>query len=171
MKERKRLFSLLQKGHCVQFGVVVDQKRLHDYVFASKGSKQRYMDWALKMGVKKGVLGVVKRGIASKSDIDQIVVFVDEHSSSTEGKYNLSQSIDEEFRLGMYNPEWGTFHDPVFSPSFPKIPVRYLDSRKVTLIRAADITANWIFCAERDRETYPYAIRNVESNAVLYYHP
>ena len=44
MKERKRLFALLQKSQCVQFGVVVDQKRLHDYVFASKGSKQRYMD-------------------------------------------------------------------------------------------------------------------------------
>ena len=100
MRERKRLFALLQKSQCVQFGVVVDQKRLHDYVFAPKGSKQRYMDWALKMGVKKGVLGVVNRGIASKQDIDQIVVFVDEHSSSTEGKYNLGQSIDEEFRLG-----------------------------------------------------------------------
>lgn len=171
MKERKRLFALLQKSQCVQFGVVVDQKRLHDYVFASKGSKQRYMDWALKMGVKKGVLGVVNRGIASKQDIDQIVVFVDEHSSSTEGKYNLSQSIDEEFRLGMYNPEWGTFHDPVFSPSFPKIPVRYLDSRSVTLIRAADITANWIYCAERDRHSYPFAMRSVESTTVLYHHP
>ena len=123
------------------------------------------------MGVKKGVLGVVNRGIASKQDIDQIVVFVDEHSSSTEGKYNLSQSIDEEFRLGMYNPELGTLHDPVFSPSFPKIPVRYLDSRSVTLIRAADITANWIYCAERDRHSYPFAMRSVESTTVLYHHP
>ena len=27
MKERKRLFTLLQKSQCVQFGVVVDQKK------------------------------------------------------------------------------------------------------------------------------------------------
>jgi hypothetical protein len=170
MKERKRLFTLLQKSQCVQFGVVVDQKRLRDNVFASKGSKQRYMDWALKMGVKKGVLEVINRGIASKRDIDHVFVFVDEHSSTTEGKYNLSQSIDEEFRLGMYD-SYGTFHDPVFSPSFPKIPVHYLDSRSVTLIRAADITANWIYCAERDRLSYPFAMRSVESTTVLYRHP
>ena len=83
-----------------------------------------------------------------------MVVFVDEHSSTTEGRYNLSQSIDEECRSGMYDT-YGVFHEPVFWASFPKIPVRYHDSRTMTLIRAADITADWIFCAERDRRTYP----------------
>lgn len=171
MKERKRLFSLLQHSPCVQFGIVVNQGKLRDSVFATKGTKQRYLDWALKMGIKKGVLGTVEQGLMAKQDITQMVVFVDEHSSSTEGKYNLSQSIDEEFRAGTYNPDYGTYHEPVFSMGFPRIPVRYHDSRSITLIRAADITANWIFCAVRDSESYPFAMQNIESTAVLYYHP
>ena len=48
---------------------------------------------------------------------------------------------------------------------------RYLDSRSVTLIRAADITMNWLYCAERDRHSYPFAMRSVESTTVLYHHP
>ena len=129
------------------------------------------MDLGAQDGQQERRLGSRESGNRVEAGIDQIVVFVDEHLSSTEGKYNLSQSIDEEFRLGTYNPEWGTFHGPVFSPRFPKIPVRYLDSRSVTLIRAADITANWIYCAERDRHSYPFAMRSVESTTVLYHHP
>ena len=171
LKQRKMLYGVIERSPCVQFGVVVNQRNLRDETFTSKGAKQRYLDWALKMGIKKGVLEVIRRGVASKEIIDGIVVFVDEHSSTTEGKYNLSESIDEEFRVGMYNPEYGTYHEPVFSPAFPKIPVRYLDSRNVTLIRAADITANWIYCAERDYWTYPHAMSRLMRTTVLYRHP
>lgn len=45
------------------------------------------------------------------------------------------------------------------------------NSKKVTLIRAADITANWIYCAERDSSKYPPAIGRIEKRAVLYRHP
>ena len=70
-------------------------------VFASKGSKQRYMDLGAQDGHQERRLGSRESGNRVEAGIDQIVVFVDEHSYSTEGKYNLSQSIDEEFRLGM----------------------------------------------------------------------
>ena len=49
----------------------------------------------------------------------------------------------------------------MFSPDFPQIPVAYVDSEKVPLIRAADVTANWVFRAERDKLTYPFALADV----------
>lgn len=170
MKERKRLYQVIEASPCYQFGVIVDQSRLRPNVFATKGSKQRYLDWALKMGLKTGVLAMIKDGVVSRERISKISVFVDEHSSSTSGKYNLRDSINEEFRHGMYGPQ-GAFHEPVLSPEFPEIPVSYLDSRKATLIRAADVTANWIYCAERDRAKYPFAMERVSAKVVLYRHP
>lgn len=99
--------------------------------------------------------------------------FVDEHSSSTAGKYNLAESVNEEFRLGIYNPASNSEFPPVFGSSLPQIPVSYLNSASVTLIRAADITANWIYAAVRDEATYPDALAAVKGSGrvVLSCHP
>lgn len=170
MSQRKDLYTTIERSNSLQFGVIVNQRNLMDATFSSKGTKQRYLDWALKMGIKKAIVSLINRGAVSKDDIDMIVVFVDEHSSTTEGKYNLTESIDEEFRAGMYD-SYGIYHEPVFSTSFPKIPVRYRDSRDVTLIRAADITANWMYCAERDYRSYPWEMERLVRSAVIYRHP
>lgn len=170
MPERKRLYRLVEGSPCRQFGVVVDQRRLRPSVFADKRSRQRYLDWALKMAVKWAVLSLVADGTVEKSAVSKIDVFVDEHSSSTAGKYNLSASINEELRYGMYDSR-GFFHEPLFSPSLPEVRVRYLDSSSVTLIRAADVTANWIYCAERDRSACPQVMDRIESAAVIRRHP
>ena len=170
MRERKRLYGVIESSPCCQFATVVDQKALRAGVFDTKQSKQRYLDWALKMGIKTGVLAMIRDGIVGKNDIEKIAIYVDEHSSSTSGRYNLHDSINEEFRSGMYDPS-GYFREPVFSSAFPEIPVHYLDSKRVTLIRAADVTANWVYCAERDREWYPYPMQRVRENVALYRHP
>lgn len=171
MKERKRLFRVVEKSRCRQFGYIVQQGKLKDAVFATKATRQRYLDWALKMGIKLCVNSMFKDGSLLKSDVDKLAVFVDEHSSSTAGKYNLCESINEEFRTGIYNPETNTEFAPVFSPDFPKIPVGYLNSEKTTLIRAADVTANWIYCAERDKSNGETEIARLENSVSLHRHP
>lgn len=170
LKERQRLYRVVEASKCIQFGVVVNQQSLREGVFSSKGSRQRYLDWALKMGIKKAVLAMMSNGAMPRAELEKIAVYVDEHSSSTEGRYNLKESINEEFRHGMYDP-YGSYHSPVLGPDFPVIKVNYLDSKNVTLIRAADITANWIYCAERDRDTVPSVIARIASHAVIYRHP
>lgn len=167
MKSRKRMFASLERPGCHQFAVIVDQKSLRDEVFDSKKRKQRYLDYALKRGVKTGIVDALKlQGIAA-DEVDAVSVVVDEHSTSTDGKYNLAESIDEELRCGMFNPTWQVFHPPVFGKRLPKIPVSYVDSSKVAMVRAADITANWAFMAERDRQTYPQAYEMLSKATVL----
>lgn len=170
MRSRKRLYGVIESSACYQFATIVRQRFLRSSVFSDKRSKQRYLDWALKIGIKQGIAQMLNERQMRIEKVEKIAIFVDEHSSSTSGKYNLCDSINEELRIGMYDPA-GRFHDPLFSPQFPEIPVSYLDSKKVTLIRAADITANWIYCAERDKEVYPFAMRRIEGHAAVYRHP
>ena len=138
MKERKRLYHVVAKGPCVQFGVIINQKQLHDPAFATKQTKQRYLDWALKMGIRRGIEKILRADPTQRTAINHVTVIVDEHSSSTDGRYNLSESIDEELRIGTFSPEYGTYHKPVFDQTLSPVKV---DSSKVTLVRAADITA------------------------------
>lgn len=134
---------------------------------SSKRRKQRYLDYALKRGVKSGIVDALGlQGIAA-SEVDAVSVVVDEHSTSIDGKYNLAESIDEELSCGMFNPTWQTSYPPVFSDWLPKIPVSYVDSFKVAMVRAADVTANWAFMAERDKETYPRTYEMLSKATVL----
>lgn len=149
LKIEKR-FIRLSTDNVVRFAVVIRQKKLHEYVFNTKHDKQRYLDFALKIAIKRALQQCFRKNIYQKEHIDSMVVIVDEHSSSTSGKYNLYQTINAEFRTGVYNPEWNHLYPPVFSKDFPEIQVNYVDSAKTTLVRVADITANWVYRAYRD---------------------
>ena len=149
LKTEKR-FIKLSTEKVVRFAVVVYQDRLHEYIFNTKQDKQCYLDYALKIAIKRALLNCFKCGIYKKDDIAAMDVIVDEHSSSTNGKYNLVQTINAEFRTGVWNPQWNHGYSPVFTPSFPEIKVSYVDSASVPQIRIADITANWVYRAYRD---------------------
>ena len=167
LKERKTVFTSIARKGCRQFAVIVDQKKLYDQIYESKKRKQRFLDYALKRGIKEAIVRSIADEGLKRSDIDAISVVVDEHSSSTSGKYNLEESINEELRCGMFNPEWNVFFEPVFSTDMPKIPVAYANSKSVPLVRAADVTANWAFMAERDKDTYPHAYEMLSRRSYL----
>lgn len=170
-RDRKRLFKAIRNSGCIQFGAICNQTQLHDNVFLTKGKKQRYLDWFLKIALKRALESSFASGALTKSEVTKISIYVDEHTSSTEGKYNLEETIDQEFRTGVYQPEFNRYIPPVFSPDFPEIHVSYLDSRYVTLIRAADITENWIYCAQRDELIYPSEISSLRKNIYIFSHP
>lgn len=148
-KKRRRYISMNCKD-VVRFAVIINQKSLRDRVFSTKASKQRYLDYALKRGIKNALQTSFKNGIYDIDEIGSISIIVDEHSTATNGKYALRESIDEEFRYGIYNPEYNKEFPAIFDSTFPSIKLSYVDSAKVPLVRTADITANWVFCAERD---------------------
>lgn len=49
------MFAPIERPGHHQFAVVVDQKKLRDEPFDSERRKQRYLDYALKRGVKSGL--------------------------------------------------------------------------------------------------------------------
>lgn len=57
----KRLFGQI-KG-CLKFGVVIREKDLLDRICLSKKDKQRYLDYAYKIAVKRAFESLIQEGM------------------------------------------------------------------------------------------------------------
>ena len=140
--EKRKLFRSLNGYY--KFGVIVDQARVFDSIMADKKSKQRYLDFVFKIGVKRLLQELIRRGIIVPDQVENMFFFVDEHSTSTNGLYELSQSLEEEFKRGMYSRDFTTFFPPLF-PNVQSVNLQFCNSSTVRLVRAADIIANRVY--------------------------
>ena len=140
---------------CIKFGVIVNQKNIRDEIFANKKSKQRYLDYAYKIGLKRMFENLICEGIISADEIENIYIYVDEHTTATDGRYELKEGLEQEFKLGTFNYAYNKFYPPIFK-NIKSVNVNYCNSNSVTLIRAADIVANNI---------YYKAIRSIENTS------
>ncbi len=125
----------------IKFGVVIRQKVLHDQVFAHKKTKQRYLDYAYKRGVKECLLCLIRAGLIDSKEVEEIYVFADEHTTATDGRYELRESLEQEFKIGTFNLKWNKFFPPLF-PNLKVVNLTLCNSESTTLVRAADIIAN-----------------------------
>lgn len=150
-----------------RFGVVISEKQLsNDALFSNPKTRQRYLDWAYKMAIKKKFEKMINDGILNPDEVEAISFLVDEHSTATDGRYELRESLEKEFKIGMWNFDYMTFHEPLF-PNIKSVNLQYCNSSKKTLIRAADIIANHIFSlAYRNNGIIP-----PEEHLQIYYHP
>ena len=164
-KSKNKLYHILESEE--RFGVVINQKELvKDELFSNKKSKQRYLDWAYKMAVKTKLQEMVSQGIIMPQEVESISFLVDEHSTATDGWYELRESLEKEFKIGMWNYEYMTFHKPLF-PSVKSLNLQYCNSAKNTLVRAADIVANHIFYLANKND----GLVSSENKLHIFYHP
>lgn len=141
-KDKSNLFRSLnayQKG-----AVVIDQKKILNTCFGDKKTKQRYLDFAFKMGIKYHICSLINKGIINPNEIENMYFFVDEHSTATNGLYELEEALLQEFKCGTHNWNYQTFFPPIF-PQMKSLTLRYKDSKKSTLVRSADIIANRVY--------------------------
>lgn len=136
-----------------KFGVVINEKKVLDSIFSVKKSKQRYLDFAYKISVKRKFEDLIKRGIIIPNQVEGIYFFVDEHTTATDGKYELREALEQEFRFGTYNWNYSVFFPPLF-PNVKTVDVCFCNSSKVTLVRAADIIANKIYYYANEKRIY-----------------
>lgn len=147
-KEKGKLYRSM--GEAIKFGVIVNQKNVLDRIFLNKKDKQRYLDYAYKIGLKRALQQLIKAGVIGK-DVDNIFMYNDEHSTATNGRYELREGLEQEFKLGTYNMQYDKFFPPLFE-KMQGIRLEFCDSRKVTLVRAADIVANRIYYMALNRK-------------------
>lgn len=127
-----------------KFGAVIDQKRILPEIFDDKKSKQRYLDYAYKIAIKRFFQDLIAKGVIKPKEIDNIYFFIDEHSTATNGKYELREALEEEFKRGTFNFRYDVFYPPIF-PNLQSLTVTFCNSSSKTLIRAADIVANRLY--------------------------
>lgn len=127
-----------------KFGVVVHQKRVLPSVFAHKKSKQRYLDYVFKIATKRKFEKLIRDKRIDPNEVTRLRFYIDEHATATDGRYELQESLEREFKIGTFNQQWSKFYPPIF-PNLVSVDLKFCDSKVKPLIRAADIVANKIY--------------------------
>ncbi len=140
--EKGKLFRSL--NHVFKFSVVITQAKVKDQIFFEKKSKQRYLDYAYKIAVKKAIIDLSNRKIIDLNEINNIRFFVDEHTTATNGRYELREGLECEFKFGTFNYNYNTYYKPII-PGLNTIDVQFCNSSLTLLVRAADIVANRVY--------------------------
>lgn len=141
-KQKYGLFRSLNQYY--KFGAVVYEKNVTDRIFSDKKSKQRYLDYVYKIALKQAFQHLIKRGVIPPSHVKTIRVYADEHTTATDGRYELQEALEQEFKIGTINYKYNCFYEPIFS-DLKSVQLKFCNSESNTLIRAADIIANNLF--------------------------
>lgn len=146
-----KLFRALNNQ--IRFGVVIDESKLHQRIWLSKKDKQRYLDYAYKIAVKRCFENLIHAGRIIPEEVENLYFFVDEHTTATNGCYELRECLEQEFKLGTFNRSWNYFYPPIFQ-NVRRVELSFCDSSTTRLIRAADIVANKIYYYAKTTENY-----------------
>lgn len=138
--DKRRLFKVLKPYK--KFIVAINIKRIFPQIMSNKKTKQRYLDFAYKLGLKFTLRNLISESVISEKTINNIYVYCDEHTTATDGIYELEESIEQDLKIGTFSSDYKSFHPPLFS-NMQSVQVKYLDSKYNTLIRCADIIANY----------------------------
>ena len=165
---KANILSRAQKGKLMRsmnrfekFGAVCYQNYLTDGVFVSKKQKQRYLDWLYKMAVKHKLEVLISSKVISPHEVIRLRFFVDEHTTATNGRYELKESIEHEFRDGIIQYDYNRYVPPLL-PCLKEVTLQYCDSKTNTLIRASDIIANSLYNAACDLNAFCYSNKNMQ---------
>ena len=141
-QDRRRIFATLVPFN--KFGVVIQLDALLERIFTSKKSKQRFQDYAYKIGLKNAFNELIYKGLMHANEAYRFNVIVDQHQTATDGRYELEEGLLQEFKEGTYNMTYDKFFEPIFSNT-QSLRVILADSKDNILVRAADIIANRVY--------------------------
>lgn len=141
-KSKGKLFRSLNGAH--KFSIIIKQKELSKDIFSDKRHKQRFLDFAYKLVVKCCIKHLIDDGTIKLDGVDEMHFYCDEHTTATDGIYELKETLYNEFKIGTFNYNWNKFYEPIL-PKLKDINVYFCNSKTTLLVRAADIIANRIY--------------------------
>ena len=157
-RDKNKLYKVTK--NCIKFGAIIQQQDILSEIFIEKKSKQRYLDYVYKLTLKNAFLEMRKNNIITFDEITKLNIFVDEHTTATNGRYELRESLLQEFKYGTYNFNYSAYYPPIFN-NLNTVELQHCNSAKKPLIRAADIVANRIYYLATNG-------LNLESDPMLY---
>lgn len=144
IKNRDKLKLFKATKDCIRFGAVVHEAKVQKNIYDYKQSKQRYLDYVYKLALKNAFIGMKNDSLIRFEDIQNLNIFVDEHTTATDGRYELREALIQEFKTGTFNWNYSQFFKPIF-PNLKDVRVQYCNSAKSALVRASDVIANRIY--------------------------
>lgn len=141
-KQKANIYRSLNSVY--KFSVVIEQKKVNSSVFSSPKHKQRYLDFCYKLTLKKALKCLIYNKKLNPDEVENIHIYCDEHTTATDGIYELKEALFNEFKIGTFNFNYDHFYEPIF-PKMKGLDVHYCNSATTTLVRAADIIANRVY--------------------------
>lgn len=106
-KEKSQLYRSL--NNCYKFGIIIKEKQILDSIYSDKKTKQRFLDFAFKIAVKRAFEEFIKLEILDPATVERIYFYADEHSTATNGRYELREALEQEFKHGTFNSMYSKF--------------------------------------------------------------
>lgn len=141
-KEKANLFRSL--NNCYKFAVVVEQSKLLDELFLSKKDKQKFLDYAYNIAVKDAIQNLINKKLVNPDEVERLYFYVDEHTTATNGIYELNDLLEQVYKRGNYNSDYSVYYEPIFK-NIKEVNLEFCNSASKLLIRAADIVANRVY--------------------------
>lgn len=161
IKYKRALFNILKSYESLS--VCIDLQKVHKDIMSHKKSIHRYKDYALKRCIKGKMIDLINRRLLDPNEDITLIINIDEQTTASNGYYDLSSSIYEEFISGIYNFDYGVFHKPILFGNL-KVHVYYKASIHDYLIQASDIIANRIW------SSYVYSNPNLRNKTGNHYY-
>jgi hypothetical protein len=103
---------------------------------------------------------MIRQGIILPNEVKRIYFYVDEHTTATNGCYELKEGLEQEFKRGTYNRNYDKYYPPLFY-GLEEVNLEFYNSASKTLVRAADIVANRIYYLARNKIDYQCVQHNL----------
>lgn len=143
-KFRRRIVNLIKNSeYAHSFATTIYNRDIPLEVLNVKHSRGRRTDYYQKRIIKE----IVKKLIAEK-DIDPykhltLIIRIDESPQATNGKYDLKESIIEEFLYGITNFDYGCTFPPILFGGL-KVDLDYVNSKETALVQASDFFVGYV---------------------------
>ena len=143
-KFRRRIANLIKNStHANSYATTIYTRDIPNDVLNVKHSRGRRTDYYQKRIIKE----IIKRLIADRV-IDphkklKLVIRIDESPRSTNGIYDLKESIIEEFVYGITNFNYGCKFSPILFGGLD-LDLKYVDSKKEILVQASDFFVGYV---------------------------
>lgn len=162
-KEKANLFRSL--NNCYKFAIVVEQSKLLDELFLSKKDKQKFLDYAYNIAVKDAFQNLINKKLVNPDEVERLYFYVDEHTTATNGIYELNDLLEQVYKRGTYNFDYSVYYEPIFK-NIKDVNLEFCNSASKLLIRAADIVANRVYYLAKN--DYKLKLSQINNISVVY---
>lgn len=150
--DKRRIMNFIDKFFIVS--LIIDNDKVYEHVIKNRASKGRYIDFTMRVLIKKTIEELIKQRKIDPDKPLKIVLNIDEQSTKSNGYYNLKDGIYEELVHGIYNYNYDKCFKPILNNKLD-LNISYQDSGNSYAVQGADLIAGTI------RKT---AVESLENN-------
>ena len=140
-KHNRRIINYIKKYSCLC--CIIQNGQIYPKIKQDKASRGRYLDFALKLLIKRTIQELIKNKVLRADKPLNLVINIDEQTTKTNGYYNLKDGIIEELKFGIHNYNYNAIYSPILTSDL-NIKLCYQKSDKNFLIQASDLIAGTV---------------------------